>query len=400
MIQETIVNNDYQTMSLGLERISKLLTYFSNTHKQTKIIHIGGTNGKGTVSRLVHFILTNKGFHTGLFTSPHLLTVRERFQINNTIISDADFNNYQNKVIRAWTEISDGKEELTLFERYTAMAFLYFADRKVEYAVMEVGLGGRLDATNISTPLVSVITSIDYDHQDILGSKLTDIAAEKGGIIKPGVPVVAGWNESSSVRNVIGNIAVMKNSPLTWTPSGNNLNLAIEALNKIGIDVKSREVDLSRFSNPGRLQLINTNPDVLVDGAHNYASACYLNRYLHNKYPGKHIIYIVAILKRKDAKQILDALSASAGQFIFTGVSGQECYSHQELAKMLPDNKNIIWQNTGDIKDALKKAQAISEKYKESLICVTGSLYLIAEYFRSVLKLNKVISYGGVNENE
>ncbi|MFH1429600.1 MAG: folylpolyglutamate synthase/dihydrofolate synthase family protein [Candidatus Margulisiibacteriota bacterium] len=377
------MNNDYQEMSLSLDRISRLLFFLGNPQQKLRSIHVAGTNGKGTVSRLVHFELARKGYKTGLFTSPHLLTPRERIQIDNNIISEQDYGKYKNRVDAAWAELDNKKEKLTLFEKYTVMSFLYFASQNVDYAVFETGLGGRLDATNIIIPEVSVITNISYDHQDILGNTLEEIAREKAAIIKSNVPVVAGWNNNIKIRNIIAAKANEKQSELLWADPDDNMSIASLALKKIGMSFNPSDVKCGEFHNPGRLQFIGSGRKLLVDGAHNPSSAAYLCDYIRNKCPEKKIIFIVGILKRKDARGVLGHLENIAKKVIFTPIAGQDCYSGDELGSYL-SGKNE-WNKSDSIIEAVSMAQENARP--DSLICITGSLYLIAEYFKSVIKL-------------
>jgi len=286
-------SSDYESMSLGLDRISKLLVFLGNPHHTFRSIHIAGTNGKGTTARWLHHILTQNKMRVGLFTSPHLLTVRERFQIGDDLISQGDFEAYYRRICSAWDTISDHSEILSLFEQYTALAFLYFADKKVDAAVIEVGLGGRLDATNVVSPEVSIITSIAGDHKDILGKSLGRIAREKGGIIKPGIPVVAGWSIYRRVRDVITRIAKQNQSPLTWVSSTDHRGMAMVALDQARWVVDESLVNRADFRNPGRWQMIPHDPPVLVDGAHNPAAIRYLCDRLQTEFPDRRIVFIV-----------------------------------------------------------------------------------------------------------
>ncbi len=199
---------EYKTMLLGLDRIKKFLSDKKIEYNKLKYIHISGTNGKGSVAKTLSEILISSGYKTGLYTSPHLIKINERIQINSLPITDRQLNSLDKK----YSDISK-KYKLTYFEYITALAFIYFVKNKVDIVVLETGLGGRLDATNIVNPLVSVITSIDFDHTEVLGNTLQKIAYEKAGIIKDGVPVVCG-NIKSSALSVIKKVAKQKNSKI------------------------------------------------------------------------------------------------------------------------------------------------------------------------------------------
>ncbi len=199
---------EYKTMVLGLDRIKKFLSDIGVDYNKIKYIHIAGTNGKGSAAKTISEILINSGYKTGLYTSPHLIKINERIQINSFPVTDNQLKSLDKK----YSNISK-KYKLTYFEYITALAFIYFVKNKVDIAVLETGLGGRLDATNIVTPLVSVITSIDFDHTEILGNTLKKIAFEKAGIIKKDVPVVCG-NIKKEALAVIKKVAKEKNSKI------------------------------------------------------------------------------------------------------------------------------------------------------------------------------------------
>ena len=192
---------EYKTMLLGLDRIKNFLSALNISYEKLKYIHIAGTNGKGSTAKTISDILISSGYKTGLYTSPHLIKINERIRINSLPISDKKL-----KVLDKKYSIASKKYKLTYFEYITALAFIYFVENKVDIAVLETGLGGRFDATNIITPLVSVITSIDFDHTEVLGNTIKKIAFEKAGIIKPNVPVVCG-NMQKSAFTVIKKVA-------------------------------------------------------------------------------------------------------------------------------------------------------------------------------------------------
>ena len=199
---DNLIDREYFGMKLGLDKIRKILSRLNHPEKKFRSIRVAGTNGKGSTAIMMARILQAGGLCTGLFTSPHLQRVNERFQINGRLISDARLN----ELAGAVESVDDPEDHLTFFEFLTAIAFLYFAQEKVDVAIVEVGLGGRLDATNVLRPDVSVITSIAHDHEKHLGKTLEQIAAEKGGIIKEGVPVVCG-EMSPPVRRVLEQMA-------------------------------------------------------------------------------------------------------------------------------------------------------------------------------------------------
>ena len=186
-VKDILTSKEKFHIELGLERITKVLNAFENPHKKIKCIHIAGTNGKGSVCIMLSNILTNAGYKTGLYTSPHILKYDERIKINNIDISDEDLNNLTKIVLN---KADEEDVYLTEFEILTVCAFLYFAKNNADIAILETGLGGRLDATNVVQPVLSIITSIDMDHTERLGDSIEKIAYEKAGIIKPNAPVV------------------------------------------------------------------------------------------------------------------------------------------------------------------------------------------------------------------
>jgi len=389
-------SDDYKDMNLGLCRMSKIFKALGDPQDKIKTIHIAGTNGKGTVSRLLHHFLSQKSFIVGLYTSPHLVSVEERIQINKKQISKADFKKYKNRVLTCWQKISaeDEQELLTLFEQFTAMAFLYFAEQKVDYAIIETGIGGRLDATNVINPILSIITNISYDHQDILGDTIAKIAYEKAGIIKKNIPVIAAIPEYKDAKIAIEKVVEKNNSELTWVEKTDylseqlkppvylsyNLHIAIAALKYLNID--TRVLSLKKFINPGRLQLINKyNCNFLLDGAHNVSGAIYLANFIRENLGNKNLIFIVAIIKRKNAKAILEKLSPLAQTFIFTEISGQDTFSAKKLSSFVSDT-SCPCERSNTLKQAIKIARNI--KISNKKICITGSLFLVGEFFKEM----------------
>ena len=216
MYLETLIPKEYKpTEALKLERITYLLKLLGDPHEKFRSIHIGGTSGKGSVSYILSQLLIGQGLKIGLHVSPHLQTIRERMQINGNFISKKDFVTLVNEIkpLVEKTEKSLGLKKPSFFETTVALAFKHFANNKIDIGVVEVGLGGRLDATNVLKPILSVITNVDLDHTDILGNTLEQIAKEKSGIIKKGVPVISGAHQLA-VKNIIAKKAEINTSPL------------------------------------------------------------------------------------------------------------------------------------------------------------------------------------------
>ena len=379
--------NEYQNMSLGLSRITSILEALQNPQNKYRSIHIAGTNGKGSVARYLHFLLSKQGLKVGLFTSPHLVSVNERFQVGSELISDFDYKRIETLILSTSQNSGSQNQNLTLFEQYTALAFQYFAEQKVDIAVIEVGLGGRLDSTNVITPEVCVITNIAYDHQDVLGNNLLDIAREKLGILKSGVPLIIGNPDDKELRALILAEAQNKQCRLTWVNPKNNQAIALSAINQLpaisypasGVTspLSANNTDWSEFNNPGRQQIVSKNPLIIIDGAHNPAAAKYLVDYLAENFAGEKFCFVVAVLRRKDARGILEQLSKVASRFVFVNIAGQDCYQATELGHLLPANSK--WDRADNAYEAIENIK--KEKNCTNLkICITGSLYLLGEY--------------------
>lgn len=371
---------------LGLENITKLLEILGNPHKDMKIIHVAGTNGKGSTCAMIDSILRSDGYKVGLYTSPYLEVFNERIQVNGKNISDDDLARLTDKVQKAVFYMRENNiGSPTEFEVVTAIGFLYFYEQTVDFLVLEVGMGGRLDATNVVTPLVSVITPISFDHQEYLGNTLSAIAKEKCGIIKPGVPVVTSPQEPEALQvieetcknlncrllKVIGEESISKDFDLhdtaTYklvsdnddglifdlkTPAEEFKNLeihligrhqlsnaatavtAVDVLNMHGIDIK-REAIYAGLKNarwPGRLERISQKPLILIDGAHNIAGIKTLKDALIRYYKDKKKILVLGILKDKDYKEMLKEIVPIADVVITTAPLSPRALNASELA--------------------------------------------------------------------
>ena len=367
-------------VNLGLDRINFLLARLGAPHQKFRSIHIAGTNGKGSTAAMIASILKEAGYKVGLYTSPHLFDFRERIQINGQMISRQDFEQGL-KLVKAL------KGQPTVFEALTAVAFWYFARQKVDYAVVEVGLGGRLDATNVLFPLVSVITNIDYEHTEILGKTLAKIAAEKAAIIKSRVPVVTAEIKQEPLR-VIREVSRLHGSRLIEVGSGvrglldvglevgcgmvgehqkQNAACAVQAIKAANIKVSKRIISsgLKKVSWPGRFQIIAKKPLVIVDGAHNPAGIKRLRVTIEERFKHKFTV-IFGCQKTKDSKKMIQTIKPIAHKLIITQSSHQQA------------------RRTGcSPKQALRKWDGVSP------LLVTGSLFLVAD-FLSAQKLDVV----------
>lgn len=396
---------------LGLERIKNLLERLGNPHLNVPIIHVAGTNGKGSVCAYLSSILSQGGYRVGRYISPHLVDWTERLSINQEPISQADFLQVLQQVENA---ILPDEVPPTLFEIVTVAAWVYFAQQKVDMAVMEVGLGGRLDATNVCDhPLVSVITSIGLDHQEYLGSTLAEIAFEKAGIIKPNCPVVVGILPSDA-QQVIQQRATELNAPVTWVkpavwvkqngiqqtanyqgleyplPLLGNVQLinsaiaiaTIQILHQKGWQISENALiqGLEKAQWPGRLQWMTWKQHrLLIDGAHNPAAAIALRQYVDSLEVSS-ICWVMGMLSTKDHNNIFQALLRPGDQLYLVPIPNHPYADPQQLAtlakSLCPDLKHC--QTYLTLIPALETA--IQDQNTLPVIC--GSLYLLGDFFQ------------------
>jgi len=348
----------------GLERIQKILEVLGRPQYKYKTIHVAGTNGKGTVVNVLAQILKANGFKTAAYFSPHIFSYPERFQINGQNISNQKLKRYLKKI-----NFIAKKVKATEFEILTAVAFLYFADQKVDYAVMETGLGGRWDATNVIIPEISIITSIGMDHMDYLGSTIKKIAFEKLGIVKAGVPLVAG-DIPHAVKKQFRQKTKTLDAPLAFVKRSRNqtnfeYNLLIAKTAAKILKLKKNPNMIKPL--PGRMQILNQRPIIIFDGAHNPDAVGRLVTDLKRKFPRKKINYLVGILARKEAKAMLKFLPRTLGVI---PIKGQKNYPLIDIK-----NKNwILYKNFDHAVSAIKKYGKHDEGY-----VLTGSFYLRAK---------------------
>jgi len=398
---------------LGLERMLRLLELLGNPQDQIPAIHIAGTNGKGSVAAALQSITSSSGYRTGLFTSPHLVDIRERMRIGPDLITKDELTDLINETKPFIEEL-----ECTFFEAVTAIAFLYFAQKSVDIAIYEVGLGGRLDATNVVTPEISIITNIDFDHTEHLGRTPEKIAEEKAGIIKKGVPCVIGPIHGPA-RKRIEEICSEKNSklydserlcsisncslsidgtdfelrldhfiqqrvhtPLIGEHQAQNSATAVTAawvLRQQGWHIMLDDVvlGLQEVSWPGRFEIKRKHPYLILDVAHNEPSIRQLCATLQTLFKNRSIIFIAGMLQDKNYQAAAKHIIRIADKLIVT---------QPRSARALPADKLIMAATSRGFNDAMS-ANSVREAIKlgfekennEQVVCITGSHYLVGE---------------------
>ncbi len=386
----------------GLENTFKLAVLAGNPQKQLRFIHVAGTNGKGSTCAMLESIYRAAGLRVGLFTSPHLVSFRERIQVNRRLISE-------HEVVRLVEELQPLLKQFssdhhpTFFEVVTVMALKYFAGQKCDLVIWETGLGGRLDATNIVTPLAGVITNVAFDHQQWLGDSLGKIAAEKAGIIKPGVPVITAADEPEA-RAVIEKTAGEKHAPLIKVAQASRLHAAagtaalplpgdhqrlnaalalavVEGLqDKIPVSDAAIRNGLQNVNWPGRMQLIQKpgGQKILLDGAHNVAGAKALRQALEKYFGATRRILVLGVLQDKDWRQICETLAPLAVRIFTVPVSSERTADAHKLAAACRAANSTAEIVAGDsLREALGKIPS------DDFVVVTGSLYLVGEALES-----------------
>ncbi|MBI5846397.1 MAG: bifunctional folylpolyglutamate synthase/dihydrofolate synthase [Nitrospirae bacterium] len=401
-------------IKFGLDNIRRLMAAFDNPQDSFYSIHVAGTNGKGSTSAMIESLLRTSGVTTGLFTSPHLVSFTERIRVNGREISEAEVVSLAGEVRRVAETIPGFLP--TFFEVTAAMAFLYFRKMHVAWAVVEVGMGGRLDATNILTPEASVITAIDIDHGDFLGSTLGEIAGEKAGIIKQGVPVISALQRPEAAETLKHAADKCNAQLITY---GKDFSAEITADELVGIrinyrgDREYRDLSLQIAGRhqalnaalavrtmeevvkthpdmhcdirqgladtrwPGRLEFVKDHPPILIDGAHNPHAAAVLAEYLR-KALGLYsrIILIMGIMNDKDRKGIMTPLLPLASEIIFTAAGYGRAASPETLAAEAR-GLGYLAHTALTVADALNLAERLA--LQGDLIVVTGSFYTIGE---------------------
>ena len=421
-----------QARFYNISRVSLLLDRLGNPHRNLKVIHVAGSKGKGSTAALIASILTHAGYRAGLFSKPHLITPRERCRIDSRLISEEEFACYVDRMKPSVEEVTriEGIGSVSFFEIYTALAFYYFAANAVDFAVIEVGIGGRLDATNVVNPLVSVITPISLEHTAILGSTHEAIAKEKGEIIKPNRPLVLA-PQPPEAQSVFETIAADRRAPIhqvgrgiylerrTWSINGQTFDLqtqdefypdlflpllgehqtinaataiaCVECIHQADYTISRTTIydGLKEVCWPGRMQVVHQSPIILLDGAHSPTSAEALCCAISEVFRYQRLIFVVGLMQDKDLQGIGRVLCPVA---------------HEIIATQAFDNPRVIpagdiaraWSAVGTgscishgnirvsptVHDAILLAQSVATP--SDLICITGSIYLVGEAMKAL----------------
>ncbi len=397
-------------IKLGLETIETILSNVGNPHRTYQSIHIAGTNGKGSVATMLSTILIAAGYRVGKYTSPHLEKFNERICINNEPVDDDAVISSHAKI----NAIENLKRPPTFFEFTTAMALYEFSRRKVDWAIIETGMGGRLDATNTVLPAISIITNISLEHKRYLGKTIAAIASEKAGIIKPEIPVITGVTQKNA-RAHIFQYAKINKAPVymkgrdfrsrratdeTFTYYGISHNwphlklslsgahqvdnaalvLAaceiLESANQLKTSYEAIRCGLEKSSWPGRLEVVSDSPHLILDGAHNLMAARVLARHLGKHYKGRDITLVVGVLDDKPSESILKDLAASCRRAIVTQPKIDRAIPADRLAVIA----RKYFREAVVISDVSKAVRhALQDSDAENVICVAGSLYVVGE---------------------
>lgn len=404
------LGNEFKTIKFGLERISTLLDGLDRPQDACRFVHVAGTNGKGSTSAMIERALREHGVRTGLYTSPHLVEPAERIRILGAPVSREDFASAFDTVHEAAEELLRAGEidmHPTYFETITAMAFVLFRRRRVDIAVLETGMGGRLDATNVVDPLMSVITPIDFDHERYLGDTIPKIAFEKAGILKPNRRAVFARQRPEALEVLerrareVDAIAIhatdweARNLELRpdgsrflaaspWSEIGidcplvgehqvDNALTAIAALDRLGVppDVIRRGIAATRW--PGRLEKAGDQPLMFLDGAHNPAGAAAVAAFIRRFYKDRRVWMLFGSMRDKDLHVIGPMLFPLASELIFVSVHQSRAYQAEEIQAISGETRARL------APDSAAALRMLAGASPDDVIFVTGSLYLVGE---------------------
>ncbi|MDB6054662.1 MAG: FolC bifunctional protein [Verrucomicrobiales bacterium] len=404
---------------LGLENTTRLASLVGNPHEGLKFIHVAGTNGKGSTCAMLESIYREQGLRVGLFTSPHLISFCERIQVNRVQIPEEKVVELCDKLKPALASFAP-QQHPTFFEVVTIMALLYFEEQKCEIVVWETGMGGRLDATNIVTPMACILTNIQYDHQKWLGNSLSEIAFEKAGILKPGVPAFTAAegeglqtvsSEAERIKSPLDCIDIQSarlllkpfliSLPLHGSHQVLNAGLAVLAAQRlrsqIPVSNESIKAGLARVSWPGRFQVIHRGSQkIILDGAHNPAGSQSLVKTFREDFPGEKATLILGVLKDKDYLEMAQILAPMADRIICCPVNSPRSASPAEVISGLlasTPHSGISFDTAKNLADSLRIAA------EAPLVVVTGSLFFIGEAMEFLSGLGSTFSNErGLNE--
>jgi dihydrofolate synthase/folylpolyglutamate synthase len=402
-------------IKLGLETITELLGHMGNPHRRFKTVHVTGTNGKGSVCAFIASVLRAAGHRVGLYTSPHLVRFNERIQVDGREIPDADVARIYQEMQPAIAKTSGGSKvrQPTFFEVTTAMAFHYFAEREIDIGVIEVGMGGRMDATNVIRPLVAVLTRIGLEHTEHLGKTEDRIAREKAGIIKPGCRVVtvdqptlpmitAQAHALGCPVTVVGQdvryerLAFDRNGQRLRMHDGGNVELtipllgsyqpenaaiayaAVLGLSHMGLTIPEGAIvaGFKETAWPGRMQIVRSHPTVIVDGTHNAPGVPTLATSLKELFPGERPVFVLGILDDKDLGTFANALGPIASRLVIAKPETPRAYPPETIARAFSSHvkEPLIVPKVSEAVD-----RAISIAGRDGLVVVTGSIYTAGE---------------------
>ncbi len=395
----------------GLERLKQALELLGNPQHKVRFVHVAGTNGKGSCAAMLASVLKEAGYRTGLYISPHLRRYNERMQVDGVDISDDD-------LIRAAQRVKEVCEQLggtpIVFEVLTLMALWYFAERRCDFVVLEVGIGGKLDATNcIPAPAAALIAQLGFDHTETLGSTIEEIAAQKGGIAKPGSQLVMAEQELAALRVVEQlcreqgcgftvadpeRLQVLSTSPegqrlrdrtygeLLLPLAGShqvknaaNVLTVVEVLKGEGFAIPDRAVrqGIERTVWPARFERLSRSPDFILDGGHNPQCVQAAVQALQDYYPGKKVVFLTGMMKDKDSAAMLAKMAEVAKAFVCLHADSERAFGAQELAREIEDTLGLAAYPAASAQEGCALAQRLAGE--QGVVCALGSLYLAGE---------------------
>jgi dihydrofolate synthase/folylpolyglutamate synthase len=428
---EVVPRLAHNAINYDLRRVGELLGRLGNPHLKARSVHIAGTKGKGSTAAMIASVLTTSGYITGLYTSPHLHTWRERVRVDGELISEEEFTALVER-LKPEVEVVNRRAaygRLTTFELLTTIAYDYFARKRADFQVLEVGLGGRFDATNVIVPEVGVITSISLDHTEVLGNTIAEIAAEKAGIIKPGITVVSSPQPGEAAQVIeetcrdCGAGLVRVGGDVTWQSLGVDFDrqlfrvrgrlasyelslpllgrhqldnaaaavAALEVLVEKGFSISRDSIaeGIGRVSWPGRLQILSRQPLLVADGAHNADSAQKLRQSLVEYFKFDRAILIIGTSGDKDVAGIVSGLVPLFDEVIATRTRHPRALAPPQVAAEF-ERYGIGAEITDTVSEAVSRALSLAGP--RDLICATGSLFVVGEVIEEVERLGRLLS--------